>query len=141
MRLKGDRYWEVMIKNYIQKGNEYVQIYNLEGFGLYEWGGYTGGVWYEPSPEDQVLTENEAEEILKRGVKQADGKVIASFPRISQGWVDFDTPSFTVLKNWYLSIGDIITPLDDKKWSYDELIEIEEKLAGSDYEDIFMIER
>ena len=134
-------YWEVMIKNYIQKGNEYVQIYNLEGFGLYEWGGYTGGVWYEPIPEDQVLTEKEAEEILKRGVKQADGKVIASFPRISQGWVDFDTPSFTVLKNWYLSMGDIITPLDDKKWSYDELIEIEEKLAGSDYEDIFMIER
>ena len=132
--------WEEMIKNYIQKGNEYVQIYGLEGFGLYEWGGYTGGVWYEPIPEDQILTEKEAEEILKRGVKQANDKVIASFPRISQGWVDFDTPSLSVLKNWYLSMGESIIPLDDKKWSYDELIEIEEKLAGSDYENIFMIE-
>lgn len=44
--------WEQMLKGYLQKGNEYVQTYNLKGFGLYEWGAYTGGVWYEPIPGD-----------------------------------------------------------------------------------------
>jgi hypothetical protein len=135
--------WKEMINVYINKGVEYVRQYKLEGFGLYEWGGYTGGVWYEEGLADsgQVLTQEQAKQILEAGIRQAEGKVIASFPRISTGWVDFDTPAFKALAEWYSSLSKPVKPLDDKKWTYDELIRIEKKLAGDDYEDIFQIER
>jgi len=132
--------WEQMLKGYIQEGKEYVQTYNSEGFGLYEWGAYTGGVWYEPIPEDQVLSQEQAKLITEALVRQANGNVIASFPRLSTGWVDFDTPAFHVLSDWYRSMGVKVKPLDDEEWSYDELIEIESKLGGEDYEYIFQIE-
>ena len=134
--------WEEMLAGYIQTGIEYAQMYNAEGFGLYEWGGYTGGVWYEASLADfdQVLTQEQAQQILEAGIRQADDRVIASFPRISIGWVDFGTPAFKALAEWYNSMGKPIKPLDDKKWTYDELIGIEKKLAGADYEDIFQLE-
>lgn len=134
--------WEEIINVYINKGMEYVRQYKLEGFGLYEWGGYTGGVWYEEglADFDQVLTQEQAKQIIEAGIRQAEGKVIASFPRISIGWVDFETPAFEVLAKWYGSTGRPIKPLDDKKWTYGELIAIEKKLAGADYEAIFQLE-
>ena len=135
--------WEVMTQAYINKGIEYVRQYKLKGFGLYEWGGYTGGVWYEDVQLkifDQILSEEQAREILEAGVRQADGRVIASFPRISVGWVDIDIPAFYSLAEWYESMGKPIKPIDDRQWSYLELIAIEKKLAGDDYQNIFQIE-
>jgi hypothetical protein len=32
---------------YLNQGIAYAREYKLGGFGLYEWGGYTGGAWYE----------------------------------------------------------------------------------------------
>jgi hypothetical protein len=115
----------------------------MEGFGLYEWGGYTGGVWYEDvqlSKLDQILTQEQAQQILDAGIRQADGKVVASLPRISIGWIDFGTPAFQSLAGWYSRLGKPIKPLEDKKWTYDELVEIERKLAGDDYQNIFQLE-
>ena len=132
--------WEQMLEKYIQKGNEYVRTYNLEGFGLYEWGAYAGGVWFEPIPGDQVLSQRQAKLIAEVLIRQANGKIIASFPRISIGWLNFDTPAFRVLADWYRSMGDKVKPLDDRKWTYDELVEIERKLGGDEYEHIFQVE-
>lgn len=132
--------WEQMLEGYIQKGNEYVQTYDLEGFGLYEWGAYTGGVWYEPIPEDQILSQEQARLITEALVRQADGKVVASFPRVSIGWLDFDMPAFQVLADWYTGMGGKVKPLDDKQWTYDELTQIERKLGNGEYEYIFQIE-
>ena len=128
---------------YITKGLSYVQQYDLNGFGLYEWGGYTGGVWYEDVQLeifDQILSEEQAREILEAGIRQADGRVIASFSRISAGWVDFGTPAFQRLAVWYNLINEPIETIDDRQWSYLELIAIEKKLAGVDYPHIFQIE-
>ena len=36
--------WEEIVNVYINKSVEYAKQYKLEGFGLYEWEGYTGGV-------------------------------------------------------------------------------------------------
>jgi len=134
--------WEAMMEGYIRKGVEYAKQYNLAGFGLYEWGGYTGGVWYEEglAELDQVLTQEQAQQILEAGIRQAAGRVIASFPRVSTGWVNFNTPAFKSLAEWYNSLGKPVQPLTDKKWTYDELTEIEKKLAGADYPDIFQLE-
>ncbi len=135
--------WEEMVGVYINKSNEYVRQYKLDGFGLYEWGGYTGGVWYEDTQMeifDQVLSEEQAREILEAGIRQSSGRVIASFPRISTGWVDFDTPAFESLAEWYNSLGNPIKPVDDRQWSYQELIIIEKKLAWADHQHIFQIE-
>ena len=135
--------WEEMVRVYINKGNEYVRQYNLDGFGLYEWGGYTSGVWYEDvqmEKFDQILSEKQASEILEAAIRQSSGRVIASFPRISTGWVDFDTPAFESLAKWYNSLASSIKPVDDRQWSYQELIAIEKKLAGADYQHIFKIE-
>jgi len=132
--------WEQMLKGYIQKGNDYVQTYNLEGFGLYEWGAYTGGVWYEPVPEEQVLSQEQARLITEALVRQANGRIAASFPRVSIGWLDFDTPAFQALADWYRGMGSRVKPLSDKQWINDELIEIEKKLGSGEYEHIFQIE-
>jgi hypothetical protein len=135
--------WEEMIGVYINKGNEYVRQYKLNGFGLYEWGGYTGGVWYEDTQMevfDQVLSEEQAREILEAGIRQSRGRIIASFPRISTGWVSFETPAFESLAEWYNSLDNPIKPVDDREWSYKELIITEKNLAGADYEHIFQIE-
>ncbi|MGB2828554.1 MAG: hypothetical protein WBC50_10240, partial [Dehalococcoidales bacterium] len=108
-----------------------------------EWGGYTGGVWYEDVQMEifnQVLSEEQAREILESGIRQSSGRVIASFPRISTGWVDFDTPTFESLAEWYSSLDNPIKPVDDRQWSYQELITIEKRLAGADYPHIFQIE-
>jgi len=134
--------WEVMITGFIAQGNEYAADYSLEGFGLYEYGGYTGGIWYEDvqmAAFDQILNQEQARLIAEAYVRQADGTTIASFPRVSLGWIDFGTPSFNVIADWYLGMGDIIAPLEAGGWTYDELIEIEQRLAGEDYEDIFQI--
>ena len=140
---KDAKSWEAMTQAYINKGIEYVRQYKLKGFGLYEWGGYTGEVWYEDAQLeifDRILSEEQARQILEAGIRQADGRVIASFPRISIGWVDFDTPAFESLAEWYNSMGGPIKPVDDRRWSYQELIAIEKSLAGDDYQDIFQIE-
>jgi hypothetical protein len=89
---------------------------------------------------DQVLSEEQAREILEAGIRQSSGRVIASFPRISTGWVDFDTPAFESLAEWYSSLGNPIKPVDDRQWSYQELIIIEKKLAWADHQHIFQIE-
>lgn len=135
--------WEEMTSFYITQGLSYIRQYNLKGFGLYEWGGYTGGVWYEDAQleiSDQILTEEQAGQIIEAGIRQADGRVIASFPRISTGWVDFGTPAFYSLAEWYKLIDKPIKPFDDRQWSRQELIAIEKRLAGVDYQHIFQIE-
>jgi hypothetical protein len=135
--------WEEIINVYINKGMEYVRQYKLEGFGLYEWGGYTGGTWYEDEQLaifDQILTQEQAHQIIEAGIRQVDDRVTASFPRISTGWVDFDTSAFKSLAEWYSHLGKPVRPLEDKQWTYDELIQIEKKLVGADCEDIFQLE-
>ena len=134
--------WEEIIWSYINSGVELKQQYKSKGFGLYEWGGYTGGVWYEDAqltPLDQVLSEKEAQEIVAAVIRQAKDKITASFPRISTGWIDFGTPAFETLAEWYSSLGKPVRALEDKQWTYEELIDIEKVLAGADYQDIFQI--
>jgi len=129
--------WRITMENYIDKALSYIDIYNMEGFGLYEWGGYTGGVWYEDTQMgaiDQCLSQEEAGEIVSAGIDLLNEKAISNFPRISKGWVDFDTYSFNFTRDWYLDMGGIIKPLENKTWTYYELIDIEKKLGGSDYE-------
>jgi hypothetical protein len=134
--------WEEMIEVFIQKGLEYTDNYSLKGFGLYEYGGYTGGIWYE-DPQmgiyDQILSQEQAADIARALVRQASGKLKASFPRISVGWVDFDTPSYDVITDWYKSMGDNISPIEGGEWTYEQLIKIEERLGGDDYEAIFKL--
>jgi parallel beta-helix repeat protein len=72
-------------------------------------------------------------------IRQADGIAVASFPRVSTGWIDFDTVAFEALAAWYISMGEEIKPLENRKWTYAELIKIERKLAGDEYGDIFQI--
>ncbi len=135
--------WEEMITVYINKGIEYARQYKLNGFGLYEWGGYTGGAWYEDAQMesfDQILSQEQAQQILEAGIRQAEDRIIASFPRISIGWVDLGTPAFDKLARWYLDMGKPVRPIDDRRWSYPELIAMEKKLAGDDYQHIFQIE-
>jgi len=133
--------WEAMLKLYIQRGMAYAEEYSLEGFGLYEWGGYTGGVWYEEglAELDQLLTLEQAHLILEAGIRQAEGNVIASLPRISTGWVDLNTPAFKSLAEWYGRIGNPVKPFADEQWTLEELVGIEKKLAGADYEHIFQL--
>lgn len=133
-------YWEDMIEVFIQKGLEYTDNYSLQGFGLYEYGGYTGGIWYEDpqmGPLGQILTQEQAADIARALVRQASGKIRASFPRISLGWVDFDTRSYEIITDWYKSMGNNILPFEGGDWTYEQLIEIEEKLGGDEYEIIF----
>jgi len=134
--------WEEMAKNYVRHGYEYVADYSLKGFGIYEWGAYTGGIWYEDGlgDFDQILNSEQAAQIVAAVVRQAEGKVNASFTRVSTGWLAIGTPAFTVLSDWYLSIGGTIVFQTDTDWTYDKLIEIEKKLGGDDYKDIFQIE-
>ena len=132
--------WEDMLQGYLQAGNDYVASCNATGFGLYEWGGYTGGVWFEPIPEDQLLNPEQAAQITESTVRQATGTTIASFPRVSTGWLDFDTPAFRVLSDWYRDIGGTVEPPDGKMWTCEELIDIENRLGGDEYEHIFQIE-
>lgn len=135
-------HWEEMLKGYLLKGSEYVADYNLKGLGLYECGAYTGGIWYEDglADFDQILSLEEAGEIAAAMVGQADGLVNACFPRVSTGWIDPGTPSFAILADWYLSIGDTISAIESTDWTHDRLIEIEQKLGGDDYQDIFQIQ-
>ncbi len=133
--------WEEMFRLYIEQGSQYVADYDLEGFGLYECGAYTGGIWYEDGLAvwDQVMSQAQAGEIAAAMVRQANGVASACFPRVSTGWIDPGTPAFDIVSDWYLNLGGIITPLEAGVWTYDELIEIEQRLAGEDYEDIFQI--
>ncbi len=133
--------WEEMLKTYIRKGDEYVANYDLEGFGLYECGAYTGGVWYEDGLEayDQILSRERAGQIAEAMVRQAEGIVSACFPRVSTGWIDIGTPSFNVVSAWYRGLGESIVPLESAGWTYEGLIEIEQKLGGEDYYNIFQI--
>jgi hypothetical protein len=120
-----------------------VNDYSLKGFGLYEYGGYTGGIWYEDTQMgifDQILSQEQARLIAKAAVRQATGKLKASFPRVSVGWEDFDTPSYDVISTWYQSMGENISPLESATWTYEQLIEIEDKLGGDDYPIIFNLE-
>jgi hypothetical protein len=89
---------------------------------------------------NQVLTQEQARHIIEAGIRQAEGRIVASFPRVSIGWVDFDTPAFKSLAEWYSKLGKSVGPLEDKQWTYDELIMLEKKLAGDDYQDIFQLE-
>jgi hypothetical protein len=134
--------WEEMIKVFIQKGNEYVKDFNLQGFGLYEYGGYTGGIWYEDVQMevfDQLLSQEQARLIAEALVRQADGVLAASFPRISTGWLDIGTPAFEVLTGWYLDAGRPVSVAPGNGWTHDELIEIEKRLGGDDYQNIFQL--
>ena len=134
--------WESVIDVYIGKGVEYAQDYGAEGFGFYEWGGYQGGVWFEPIWEDQQLDDQEALEILEAGIRQGQGRLTYSFPRCSVGWVDLDKPTFQALSDWYLSMGDPVEPVIRESWTYEELVVVEEALAGFEdaYRQIFMID-
>ncbi len=138
---KEANYWEDMIEVFIQNGLEYSDNYSsMQGFGLYEYGGYTGGIWYEDvqmAAIGQNLTQEQAAHIAEALVRQASGKIKASFPRISLGWVDYDTPSYEIITDWYKSIGENISPIESGDWTYEQLIEIEQKLGGDDYEIIF----
>jgi len=132
--------WEGMITGYISAAGQHVKDYGLEGFGLYEWGGYSGGVWYEDAqmcPLDQCLSQEKAGKITKTGIEELGGKALLNFPRVSAGWADFGTSSFKATKDWYLSIGEAIKPLDDREWARDELIEMEKELGGKEYKYIF----
>jgi hypothetical protein len=139
---KDARDWEEMIKVFIQKGIDYVADYHLKGFGLYEYGGYTGGVWYEDVQMevfDQILSQEQAAKIAEAFVRQATGTLKASFPRVSLGWTDFDTPSYVIITDWYKSMGNNIAATESADWTLEKLIEIEQKLGGEDYKDIFQI--
>jgi hypothetical protein len=132
--------WEEVIRVFIEKGMDYVNDYGLKGFGLYEYGGYTGGIWYEDVQMeifDQILSQEQAADIAEALVRQANGKLKASFPRISVGWQDFDTLSYGVITDWYNSLGENISPIESGSWTYEQLIEIEQKLGGDEYRDIF----
>jgi len=133
--------WEQDIDGYIDIGCEYVQTYSLESFGLYEWGAYQGGVWYE---DKQVCdygfcaNDEEATLITEIGILLQEGQenegLKLSFPLIGTGWTDFDKPSFNLISEWYLRIGDfIVIPVEDKTWTSEELIEIERQLTGDDF--------
>jgi len=124
--------WEAMIDVYVGKGVEYVETFNASGFGLYEWGGYTGGVWYEPI--SQFLNDEQALAITEAGIRQGEGRMTSCFPRISVGWMAFGTPSYEALSEWYMSMGDPVSPVIDESWSNEELLELEESLAGSEEE-------
>jgi len=150
---KEANYWEDMIEFFIQKGLEYTDNYSMQGFGLYEYGGYTGGIWYEDvqmAAIGQNLTQEQAANIAEAFIRQASGKIKASFPRMSVGWVDFDTPSYEIITAWYKSMGDNIFPpviyswtyghYIVYRWTYEQLIEIEQKLGGDDYEIIFNLD-
>jgi hypothetical protein len=133
---------EEMIEVFIQKGLEYTDNYSLNGFGLYEYGGYTGGIWYEdPQMEifNQILLQDEAADIAEALVRQASGTLKASFPRISLGWVDYDTPSYEIITAWYKSMGENISPIESGEWTYEQLMQIEQKLGGEEYESIFRL--
>jgi hypothetical protein len=88
---------------------------------------------------DQILTQEQAAQILNIVISQAEG-IRASFPRISLGWVDFDTPAFQSLAEWYHQYGNPVQPFTDIHWAYDELIAKEQRLAGDDYTAIFQLE-
>jgi hypothetical protein len=124
--------WEAMIDVYIGKGVEYTEAYDASGFGLYEWGGYTGGVWYEPI--SQLLDDGQALSIAEAGIRQGEGRMKSCFPRISLGWMGLDTPSYDALSEWYLSMGDPVSPVVEESWSGEELTDLEESLAGSEEE-------
>ena len=48
--------------------------------------------------------------------------------------MDFDTPSYEALSEWYLSMDDPVSPVVEESWSSEELTELEESLAGSEEE-------
>ncbi len=133
--------WEQDIAGYINRGCEYVQTYSLESFGLYEWGAYQGGVWYEDvqiCDYGLCVNDEEAACITETGIALQEGRenegLKLSFPLIGPGWTDFDKPAFDLISEWYLRISDFtVTPIDDNVWTLDELIEIERQLAGYDF--------
>jgi hypothetical protein len=86
---------------------------------------------------DQILSQEEAASIAEAFIRQASGKIKASFPRISVGWVDYDTPSYEIITDWYKSMGENISPIEGGEWTYEQLIDIEQKLGGDEYEAIF----
>ncbi len=133
--------WEEMINVFINEGISLSREFKMDGFGLYEWGGYTGGVWYEDiqmANFDQILTDEDAWLIVAACIRQAEGAA-ASFPRISAGWIDFDSPAFMSLTEWYYQYGIPIQSFTENIWSYSQLITIEQRLAGTDYPDIFQL--
>jgi hypothetical protein len=134
--------WEAVIDVYITRGLEYAEIYGVGCFGLYEWGGYQGGVWFEPIGEDQQLNDEQALVIVEAGIRQGEGRIGCSFPRCSVGWIDLDKLAFQALSEWYLLMGEPIEPVISESWTYEELIELKERLAGSEgtYKKMFMIE-
>lgn len=138
---KEANFWEDMIEGFIEKGLEYVNDYGLQGFGLYEYGGYTGGIWYEDTQMgifDQILNQEQAADIANALVRQASGKLNASFPRMSLGWEDYDTPSFNIISAWYKSMWGNVAPVTFTAWTLEQLIEIEGRLGGEEYGDIFV---
>jgi hypothetical protein len=133
--------WEEMLEGYVRAGDGYVGDYELEGFGLYECGAYTGGIWYEDGlgAFDQILGLEQAGRITEAMVRQAEGNVGACFPRVAAGWIDFGTPAFEILASWYRGIGDSIAPPESGLWTYEQLVGIEQELGGDDYEHIFQV--
>jgi hypothetical protein len=134
--------WEAVIDVFIERGLEYAETYSVGCFGLYEWGGYQGGVWFEPIGEEQQLDDEQALAIVEAGIRQGGGRIGCSFSRCSVGWMDLDKPAFQALSEWYLSMGETVGPVIPESWTYEELIDLEERLAGSAeaYGEIFMIE-
>lgn len=132
--------WVDDVSYYVNKGVEYVNTYEVDGFGLYEWGGYTGGVWYEDVQMciyDQCLTQEEAKMVEERGISLLENKesIILNFSLVGTGWTDFGMESLSLLSDWYLRIAEYnALPFEECSWTYEELINIERELGGDDYE-------
>jgi len=134
--------WTEDVEGYITKGIEYVQTYDLDGFALYEWGPYVGGVWYEDvqmCQYDQCLNEDEAQLVVQAGIDLQEDKegIIGSFPIIGTGWIDFGTKGFEEIAHWYNRCEHFsVQPLEEQEWDYETILWYERVLAGDDYNNI-----
>ena len=133
--------WGTMMEGYVNAGIGCASVSEAEGFSLYEWGGYRGGVWFEPIQEEQILDEEQAKRIVEITAATAGGEIVGSFPRTSLGWLDLGSPAFAELSEWYLSIGKPIEDPGEDPWTMDELLAVEEALSGCEevYRSMFMI--
>jgi len=134
--------WKTMFNEFVEIGDDLKEENNCETFAIYEWGGYTGGCWYEQGlcDIDQCLSESKASQIVYAGTQIMDNqKVGGSFTRISKGWFEIDTKSFNQLSVWYTTKGKKINTIEDKTWTYEELKEIEEKLCKENYKYMFEV--
>ena len=86
-----------------------------------------------------VFAQGEGERVAETaGADFAGGDELVK--KIENGWLDFDTPAFLLLTEWYYQYGIPVQPFVLDSWSYQKLIDIETRLAGTDYPDIFQLD-